>query len=40
MRTKQARNEIGQQITLYWCGGCLGWHDVNEDPEPVSGGSR
>ena len=35
MRTKQARNELGQQVTLYWCERCAGWHDLNEDPEPV-----
>ena len=35
MRTKQARNELGQPVTLYWCERCLGWHDLNEDPEPI-----
>ena len=35
MQTKQARNELGQPVTLYWCERCAGWHDLNEDPEPA-----
>jgi hypothetical protein len=34
------KNELGQTITEYWCERCLGWHDLNEDPEPIWRGPR
>jgi hypothetical protein len=35
MIKRETKNDLGQEITEYWCGRCLGWHDLNEDPEPI-----
>ena len=35
MTKRESRNELGQPVTEYWCERHLGWHDLNEDPEPI-----